>query len=64
MKRAAFKLVAFVVAVQLVIVTSTLAACLFTRNDKCTGDKLSELLTYISAQAFALYAAEIGRAHV
>ena len=58
MKRAAFKLVAFVVAVQLTIVIGTVAACFITRNDKCTGDKVSELLTYISAQAFALYAAE------
>jgi hypothetical protein len=58
MKRAAFKLVAFVVAVQLALVTGTMAACFFTRNDKCTGDRVSELLTYISAQAFALYASE------
>ena len=58
MKQAAFKLVAFVVAVQLAIVMGTVAACFITRNEKCTGDKVSELLTYISAQAFALYAAE------
>lgn len=58
MKLAAFKLVAFVVAMQLVIVTATLAACFFTRNEKCTGDRISETLTYISAQAFALYASE------
>lgn len=58
MKRAAFKLVAFVVAAQLILVAGTIVGCFFTRNDKCTGDRVSELLTYISAQAFALYASE------
>jgi hypothetical protein len=58
MKHAAFKLVAFVVAVQLALIAGILTGCFFTRNEKCTGDKISEMLTYISAQAFALYAAE------
>ena len=58
MKLAAFKLVAFVVAAQLVLVSGTMAACFITRNDKCNGDRISELVTYISEQAFALYAAE------
>ena len=58
MKRAAFRLVAGVVAAQLVIVSSTLAACFVTRNDKCDGSKVSEMLTAITAQAFALYASE------
>jgi hypothetical protein len=58
MKHAAFKLVAFVVAVQLSLIAGILTGCFFTRNEKCTGDKISEMLTYISAQAFALYAAE------
>jgi hypothetical protein len=58
MKQAAFKLVAFVVAAQLGIAILTIAACFITKSNKCTGDKVSELLTNISAQAFALYAAE------
>jgi hypothetical protein len=58
MKQAAFKLVAFVVAAQLGIAILTIAACFITKSDKCTADKVSELLTNISAQAFALYAAE------
>lgn len=58
MKRAAFRLVAGVVAAQLVIVSSTLAACFVTGNDRCDGSKVSEMLTAITAQAFALYASE------
>jgi hypothetical protein len=58
MKTAAFKLVAGVVAAQLVIVSTTLAACFVTRNAKCDGSKVSEMLTAITAQAFALYASE------
>ena len=58
MKRAAFRLVAFVVATQLVLVAGTLAACFITRNDKCDGSKMSEMLTAITASAFALYASE------
>ena len=51
MKQAAFKLVAFVVAAQLAIAVLTIAACFITKSDKCTGDKVGELLTNISAQA-------------
>ena len=58
MKQAAFKLVAFVVAAQVVIVLITISACFATKSEKCTGDKVGELLTNITAQAFALYAAE------
>ena len=58
MKQAAFRLVAFVVATQLVLVAGTLAACFITNAKECKGDRISELLTYISAQAFALYASE------
>ncbi len=58
MKQAAFKLVAFVVASQLVIAILIIAACFITKSEKCTGEKVGELLTNISAQAFALYAAE------
>ena len=58
MKAAAFKLVAFVVGFQLVIASAALAGCFFTRDERCNGEKASELLTAIGVQAFALYAAE------
>ena len=58
MKTAAFRLVAFVVGFQLFIVTAVLAGCLFTRDERCSGDKISEVFTSIGVQAFALYAAE------
>lgn len=58
MRPAAFKLVAAVVTVQLVLLASILAGCLFTRDQRCTGDRAHELMTFIVAQAFALYAAE------
>ena len=58
MRRAAFKLVAAVVTVQLVLLTAVLTGCFFTRDQRCTGDRAHELMTFIAAQAFALYAAE------
>lgn len=58
MKQAAFKLVAFVVATQLVLVSGTLAACFITNAEECKGDRISEPLTYISGQFFALSASE------
>ena len=58
MRLLAFKLVAFVVGFQLLIVASVLAGCLVTRDDRCTGENSSALLASIGAQAFALYAAE------
>ena len=58
MRLLAFKLVAFVVGFQLLIVASVLAGCLVTRDDRCTGKSSSNLLASIGAQAFALYAAE------
>jgi hypothetical protein len=58
MRLLAFKLVAFVVGFQLLIVGAVLAGCLVTRDDRCTGENSSKLLASIGAQAFALYAAE------
>jgi uncharacterized membrane protein YcfT len=58
MKAAAFKLVAFVVGFQLLLVAGIMAGCLFTQDKRCTGERASELLTAIGVQAFALYAAE------
>ena len=58
MKIAAFRLVAFVVGFQLVIASAVMAGCLTTRDERCSGDKISEVFTAIGVQAFALYAAE------
>ena len=57
MKSAAFKLVAFVVGAQVLLLIGV-SASLITKNERCTGDKIQEMLTGITAQAFALYAAE------
>jgi hypothetical protein len=58
MKRAAFYLVASVISIQLFIVAGVLYGCFRTGDEKCTGDKAGELMMYITAQSFALYAAE------
>lgn len=58
MKRAAFGLVAGVIFIQLLMVAGVLTGCFITKNDNCDGTKASELMTYIVAQSFALYASE------
>jgi hypothetical protein len=58
MKRAAFNLVAVVIGLQLVIVGGVLIGCFKTQAEKCTGDRAGELMMYIAAQSFALYASE------
>ena len=58
MKRAAFNLVAVVIGLQLVIVGGVLIGCFKTQAEKCTGDRAGELMMYITAQSFALYASE------
>jgi hypothetical protein len=58
MKRAAFYLVAGVIGVQLLIVGGVLYGCFKTQAEKCTGDRAGELMMYIAAQSFALYASE------
>jgi len=58
MKKAAFRLVATVISIQLLIMAGVLIGCFRSNSDKCTGSKVSELMTYITAQSFALYAAE------
>ena len=58
MKRAAFYLVAGVIAVQLLIIGGVLIGCFKTQAEKCTGDRVGELMMYITAQSFALYASE------
>ena len=58
MKKAAFHLVAGVISIQLLIVAGVLIGCFRTQAEKCTGDRAGELMMYITAQSFALYAAE------
>jgi hypothetical protein len=58
MKKAAFYLVAGVISIQLLMVAGVLTGCFITKNNKCDGTKTSELMTYIVAQSFALYASE------
>ena len=58
MKQAAFYLVASVISIQLLIVAGVLYGCFRTSAEKCTGDRAGELMMYITAQSFALYAAE------
>ena len=58
MKKAAFYLVAGVISIQLIMVAGVLAGCFIKPNTKCDGSKSSELMTYIVAQSFALYASE------
>ena len=61
MRKAAFYLLAGVIASQLVIVAGVLAACFYTSSPKCTGNKVSELMQLIVGQSFMLYGAEKGR---
>jgi len=58
MKKAAFYLVAGVISIQLMIVSGVLIGCFRTGAEKCTGDRAGELMMYIAAQSFALYASE------
>ena len=60
MKKAAFYLLAGVITFQLVIISGVLAACFWTANQKCTGDRIGELMTAIVGQSFMLYGAEKG----
>ena len=58
MKRAAFALLAGVIGGHMVIVVGVLYGCFTSHAEKCTGEKISELMTMTLANAFALYAAE------
>ena len=60
MRKAAFYLLATVIGSQLLIIAGVLVACFYTESRKCTGDRVSELMTSTVAQCFALYAAERG----
>jgi len=56
MKRPAFYLVAGVISIQCLVGAGVLFGCF--RSDKCDGSQVAELFTFITAQSFALYAAE------
>ena len=61
MKRAAFYLLAGVITFQLVIVAGVLVGCFRTGDERCTGDKINELMQLIAGQSFMLYGAEKSR---
>ena len=59
MKQLALRLVFFVVGVELVIVSATVAGCLATQQ--CSdhdGDNITHMLSGLATKSFALYAAE------
>ena len=56
MKRAAFRLVVGVIFFQLLMISGVIFEC-FEKN-RCTGEKVEEVMLQITAQSFALYAAE------
>ena len=58
MKNAAFNLVATVVGIQLALIFLITARCLSTFEQRCTGDRVAQLLGAVTTQVFALYAAE------
>ena len=57
-KRAAFYLLAGIIAVELLILAGSTAACFTMRIDKCDGKQITQALNGMVASAFALYAAE------
>ena len=70
MKRPALMLVAGVIGFQLLIISGSLVGCFLIypkikdrdpSNQRCSGENIAELMAAITANAFALYAAESGR---
>ena len=58
MRKQAFYLVVGVISVQLALLVFATVSCMLLRIDKCDGSKIESLLTMITTQVFALYAAE------
>ena len=58
MKKQAFALVAIVIGVQLALLIFATVACFVMHIEKCDGSRIQDLLTMITTQVFALYAAE------
>jgi len=57
-KNQAFALVAIVIGAQLALLIFSTVACFVLHIDKCDGSRIQDLLTLITTQVFALYAAE------
>tara|TARA_Y100000748_G_C15071341_1_gene322667 strand:- start:199 stop:393 length:195 start_codon:yes stop_codon:yes gene_type:complete len=58
MRRQAFYLVTAVIGVQLALLVFATVACFVMHIGKCDGSRIQDLLTMITTQVFALYAAE------
>ena len=58
MKQQAFALVSIVIGAQLALLIFSTVACFFLHINKCDGSRIQDLLTLITTQVFALYAAE------
>ena len=58
MKKQAFYLVTAVIGVQLALLVFAAVTCMLLRINKCDGSRIESLLTMITTQVFALYAAE------
>jgi len=58
MKKQAFILVSIVIGVQLALLIFSTVACFLLHINKCDGSRIQDLLTLITTQVFALYAAE------
>lgn len=61
MKKQAFVLVSIVIGTQLVLLIFSTIACFVLHIEKCDGGRIQDLLTLITTQVFALYAAENAR---
>jgi len=70
MQRPALMLVAGVIGFQLLIISGSLIGCFLVypklkdrdpADERCSGENVTELMAAITANAFALYAAESGR---
>jgi len=57
-KNQAFALVAIVIGAQLALLIFSTVACFVLHIEKCDGSRIQDLLTLITTQVFALYAAE------
>ena len=58
MKGQAFILVSVVIGTQLALLIFSTVACFVLHINKCDGSRIQDLLTLITTQVFALYAAE------
>lgn len=54
----ALRLLTWVIIGNFSLITVGLLGCFITRVPKCTGDRISEQLSLVTTQAFALYLGE------